>query len=312
MHSKQLSELKLTMKIINKYTKDRLKTLHLDNMRIVLASEIPIDDVYYRADMCNMLRFRNRISILVLRRKWRLDITLVKTSNHVRWGMNILEEPIKYLLRIEKLEVDNYADKAPWDYADMVEAELEYIGSDAPKKQDLLDAVKFIKKTFTLDQKQSNHKKVDTSSGRSLNYIDALVSIAQVVQPKFVQRYAREDWGIKKLSNAVITLDINILYKKLIPEIDNYAVSPKIDGVRTLLLFLNGNCYALNNSITILPFKNSFRKMFLFDSEMFEDEKKNNQITFFIFDCLVYEGDTVMNKNYDERISFIDKIVKFK
>jgi len=310
-----IGKTKQEKKIINKYTKDRLKTLYLDNMRIVLASEIPIDDVSYRADMCNMLRFRNRISIPVLGGKWRLDITLIKSINNVRWNMNILEEPIKYLLRVENLEVKNYADKAPWNYADTIEAELEYVGTSAPKKQDLLNAVKFIKKTFSFTQdgqKQETSDRISTGSDRPLEYLDALVKIAQAVQPKFVRRYSSGDWGIKKLSNAVITLDIDILYRKLIPEIDNYAVSPKIDGVRTLLLFLRGNCYALNNSIIILPFKAPNTRMFLFDSEMFEDENKDNQITFFIFDCLVYEGDTIMDKNYDERINYIDKLVESK
>ena len=285
-------------KTINKYHKNRLLTTKLDNIKVVLSDEIPIDDSGYKADMCDILRFRNRLSIMLMNNKWRLDITLIKSIHNSRWDMDILVIPIAKLLRIDGLDPTNYVDLAPWEYANRVEVELEYVNKSAPSSKDISEAIKFI-----------NEHLIESPDDK-ISYLDVLVKIAKLLQPRNAGKYARKEWGVKRLSNNVITLDIETLYNVLIPNINDYTVSPKIDGVRTILLLENGKCYAINDSIIVLPFGFKSDEVYIYDTEMFEDENNKNKITFFAFDCMYDSGVNVTNISYTERIKNIDKLVK--
>lgn len=283
-------------KIVDTYTKKNIATEKLAGVKLKLSLEEPVSG--FLADHCDILRFKNRLSSIVIP-DWRLDITLVKSARYVQWSINILEAPVRHLLRAPNMTPDNFYETAPWDYADHIEVELEYVGTVKPTIENLQAAMEYIDKKFPREIKSES----------SLTHARALGIIADFIQPKFSGKYYSGKWGIKNLANSVTTLDIDSLYNKLLPNVIEYTVSPKIDGVRSIIFIHKNITYLVNNEITVFEYNVPDSKTYIFDAELFEDPNENNKIKLYLFDCMVFADKNIMYSDYKTRLNFAEKIV---
>jgi len=88
-------------------------------------------------------------------------------------------------------------------------------------------------------------------------------------------------------------------------DIKQFAISPKLDGIRTLLFYNNRFLYSINdqfcNKFILHPEKDI--GICIFDSEEYEG-------CFYIFDVMYYNNESILNLPYEKRISYISKCVK--
>lgn len=221
-------------------------------------------------------RCRLRYTI-VLSKNWQLDITLVKNITDLTNANKIKSIKTEMFPIINK---ENFNEKAPWIFADIIEFEAEYIGSKFSPLQ-LLE----------LDSLFENIIEVDNSN----LYQDTIYSIAKIINPKMAGKF-KERGTIKQLGNQVIELNKNIFYKNLLSRITDYYITDKVDGVRTLLYISDGICKAVNT--TINEFHVETKLVSLFDSEAL---KIGDTINYYIFDVLMINGKNLMDKPFSDR-----------
>ena len=94
------------------------------------------------------------------------------------------------------------------------------------------------------------------------------------------------------------------LTRYITPDLQNmgYSVTNKLDGERFILLFTKLGFYAFNNrkvdkydTKNYVPQENNSFIFFALDSEFFEGR-------YYIFDCMIYGGQKIIDKNHDERL----------
>jgi predicted RNA methylase len=120
------------------------------------------------------------------------------------------------------------------------------------------------------------------------SYIRSLYSSLYIKEPKPVNL------------NRFITPDLESL---------GYSVTNKLDGERFILLFTQIGFYAFNNrkmekydSRNYDPYLQNII-FFSLDTEFFEGK-------YYIFDCMIYNGEKIIEKNHQERISYAEDIIK--
>jgi SAM-dependent methyltransferase len=245
--------------------------------------EFPIKD-------CNLARIKLRYSIVIPTNKWRLDITLVKTVESFSNPTILKDSKTKMLFPIS---IDNFIEKAPWKYADIIEFELEYIGDmNLFTEEDLLIADEIFdvgNNTLQDDDQQAN----------SSLYQSMIYEVAKFIKPKQAERFKRDE-GIKQLSNQVIELDKNMYLSELADIITNYYITDKVDGKRAIV-YLNKESYAITNEITPIEIKSS--SVFIFDTEYYKDK-------YYIFDIMVWSDEVIIDLPFSERLEYFDKAIK--
>ena len=286
----------------SKIMKDIFENINDITYKISLSEENDIKN--YIADTCDILRFKNRLTINEIIDDWKLDITLTKTlQNIVSFDIDKINNEIKIILP-EYVNKNNFYEKAPWDTVDNIELEMEYSGSKNITKDNIDSCINFI----------SN---LPLNSIEDDIYKHLLVRIAKWIKPNNINRYIAGKYGLKHLAPQVISIDIINAYENLLPNIDKYYISPKIDGLRTLLLFDNEKelYYSINSTASELSLldlgcsphtveggSNDPNETIL-DTELYNGK-------YYIFDVITYKGKRVFEEEYSERIKYIDKILE--
>ena len=298
------------------------------NIKISLSEEKDVD--IFPAESCDIIRIKNRLSISqpyffnldYNLNNWRLDITLIKTLPYVEeFNLDDLKQYVTRILPVD-IDTDNYFDKVKSiivqnklkfknDNSEIIEVELEYIGKKKPTNKAIDDCIKFISLIpFNTEKKPENNL-----------YKNLLSRVAKWIQPHNINNYISGKFGIKELATQVISLDIFQAHYILIPNINNYFISPKIDGDRSILIFDHDKdeYFSLGHyakEINLLDFgciDNKIKKggdlssnkcETILDSEYYESSE-----SYYIFDIISYKGESLYDKDYKQRIKYIDKIL---
>lgn len=253
--------------------------------KISLSDEYDVEE--FSVSSCDLVRFKLRISIepggkLKQFAGWRIDITLVKTVDNPK---NIpLIKTIKNKLFIAHT-VSDLLQSGVWDYADVIEFELERLGSFTKKDLNVVDE---IEKMFT------------TSSG----YQDTIYELAKIIKPKQAHLF-RTKFGLKHLGNQVIDLDRRALNSGFLETLPNQWITDKVDGERTM-------CYVADNKINfinrdLISYDIKQNKTTIIDCEKYGEGKK---IQYYLFDVLMYEGKVLLELPFNERYSYFGKVTK--
>ena len=81
-----------------------------------------------------------------------------------------------------------------------------------------------------------------------------------------------------------------------------YTVTNKLDGERFILFFTNNGLYAFNNRKIERYDEKDYGRFLIMDSEFFDGR-------YYIFDCMVYNGDKITDESHDERIDKAEKAI---
>jgi SAM-dependent methyltransferase len=254
--------------------------------KISLAYETSIDE--FPTSNCTFARVRLRYAIWL--DQWRLDLTLVKNVTAIN---NLVELKNIKSTMLFPITPDNFIEKAPWDYADFIEFELEYI--DDVKK---LTIDSFIKCNTILDHAiNSLH---DTNLQIDGNYQQMIYSVAKWIKPRADD--FKHKFGMKRLSNQVIELNKNTYLKDVYQHITNYYITDKIDGKRTIIYVDNHKAYAISNVVVELPYVNE-TGVYIYDCESYES-------MYYIFDIMVYNSVKLIDMPFSQRLTYFEKASK--
>jgi SAM-dependent methyltransferase len=220
---------------------------------------------------------------------WRLDITLVKTVENFGSNPTALKDAKNKMLFA--LESADFANLAPFDMADMIEIELEYIGELTALNTTRLNVADII---FAPANTNASTVKKNPAA---LAYQAAIYCVAQYIKPRQAARF-KSEYGLKQLGNKVIELDKRIYMHDV--QITSYYMCDKNDGQRAILyLAPNGSC-ALTDKYTTLPIKTD--TTYIFDSEFIDGR-------YVLFDVMVWEGIQLLEP-FKKRLEYFDQAAK--
>ncbi len=222
---------------------------------------------------------------------WRLDITLIKTINDISTNPGAVKNAKeKMFFAINKT---NFADKAPWNEADLIEFELEYIGQ--------LDRLS-LESLKIADRFPINSDVEEAPQTQNSEYQQGVYEIAEKVGHKRVKMFTHK-FGLKQLSNQVVELNKNMFIRDVLPRITDYYITDKVDGERNMLYLSPTKSFAVSSTIRTLPQEDIKTDIIcIVDCEEYKGQ-------FYIFDVLYYEK-SLTELPFEERKAYFDKASK--
>ena len=248
-------------------------------------------------------RIKNRLSINI-DKNWRLDITVVKNIDSLKYNQSKLKEyRNKFLV---SNNVSNFLETSNWKESDNIEFELEYIGKNI-ELSDLMIANSVFNFGEPGNVQIESKPEINPTDSNLQNHEEfkkeLLYNIAKYIKPDLAPRF-KKDYDLRQLGNSVIELNKIMYLDNILEKITNYYITDKVDGRRTMIyLNYNRESYAINNECKKINIKeNTFQdSVYIFDSEEYENK-------YYIFDVLVWNGINVANKPFYERLNIFSKI----
>jgi hypothetical protein len=266
--------------------------------------KLSISDELDQVDDINnfdIIRFRLRFTIEFNDpnlKDWKLELTLIKETKSIPVS---LIKIIRDRLFKNNINCDNFIDVVDWEYCDRIELELEYKGTgniqiNSIKQLDQLwNFVQFEKKTYS----------------------DYIYQIAQIIKPKCLDKFKSGYFGLKQLGSNPIELTKKYYDDDIRLSINNYILTEKIDGIRSMIIIYpkTGDCHIINKTyrylkINIIPYETI--ELIILDTEEYIDSSLEEPV-YYVFDCIWY------NKNIhklpfadtsDDRIGYVEKSVE--
>jgi SAM-dependent methyltransferase len=208
---------------------------------------------------------------------WRLDITAVKNVENFASNPTALKDAKNKMLY--PLESADFAERAPFDLADSLEIELEFVDDIKTLSTGRLAVLANI---FTTPATTTEHQQI-------------IYQVAQFLKPGQAARF-KSEYGLKQLGNKVIELDKRIYTHEM--TITAYYMCDKNDGERAIL-YLSPKCsYAIQAAeLEQLPIVAD--DVYIFDSE-FIDQR------YIIFDVMVWQG-TQLHEPFKKRLDYFER-----
>lgn len=253
--------------------------------RIMASFESPTSS--FDINDSQIIRIKLRHSIYF--DKWRIDITLIKNVNSTN-NLKVAKDSMLF-----NIPIDKFTALAPWDIADLIEFETEYIG----------DIKQLVVGDFLLEEYFKNTTNSVNDTPNNLNNSEYQMKIFEVA--KYIKDNPnpfRHKHGMKQLGNQPIELDKNIYIRDLQNQITNYYITNKTDGKRAIILIQNRTIYILTNTIKELS-HTQHNDTFIFDAEEYND-------TYYIFDVMVFGGTTIVDKPFEQRLTYFDRAAKLQ
>jgi len=237
---------------------------------------------------CQYARIRLRFSIISESfKEWRFDITMVKEINDIS-NTSLLKKYKDEMLY--PIEVSNFVQKAPWNYCDSIEFEIEFIG-----KHLSIEVLKRI--NYILNEFQDN----EVDDNEISTYQKYLVEMAKWIAPRDISRFRSGKYGMKQLGNQVYEMNKNIYLRDVKPHITNYYITDKVDGYRALIYSGSNFAVAMTDKETDLNFTTS--NICILDTEEYEG-------SYYVFDVIVWQGTSLVNQSFEKRLEYFDEAIK--
>jgi SAM-dependent methyltransferase len=267
----------------------------------------------------DIIRFRLRHSITFTSDLigWRLDLTFVKETRDTSLSTlkNIRDKLFTKNMSIQELSTD-----FKWDYPDKIELELEYIG----------DIKNFdISKIVQLKTALRSYKSDGFSTKKiRMNYNECICEIAHILKPKTLHKFKNGQFGLKQLGSNPVELNKKLYIADVLPNIHNFTVTEKIDGVRSMLIVypIDKICYIINNKTadgvcieklyTYDPDGDNKVVCMIFDAEAIEVTDANCVVRtiYYVFDVIKYQTiDETIYVNtlpFTKRLEYVEALVK--
>lgn len=271
---------------------------------------------------CHIARIKLRFSIIL--EPWRLDITLIKQVPDFVNPSIIKEYKSKTLYEIN---INNFIDKAPWDFIDYIEFEAEYINKlDKITVADFINISNIMESymntlytgdlplscgltqddplNFMIDHSQISEQIIKKKLME--DYHKHLYQIALYINPKTANKF-KHNYSIKQLSNQVIELDKFIFLSNVYPKITEYYITDKVDGQRALIHINENGAWALTDELIHLGDSHEITTTFVFDTEKYETEE---HIIYYIFDVIVWKNQSLIDQPFSERKTYFSDAIK--
>lgn len=279
---------------------ERLKVSDI-NYRIALSNEIPLLSVDLKG---KELTLRTKIRASFMSGKWRFDLTLLNMINmpstSVKTGLHkMFKRSFKGILANSLFTNSKYVET----YSDY-EFEMEYVETNFDTfiydNDKLIDAeIKF------LSIISPDIKKEDILFKNMIQNITKMLGI---------QKYDSSR-GLKFITNQVHQLTINTFFKDIMKKINNFYVTDKADGDRSLVIINNGTYSVITNKIekSNIPLQqisenksNSSESKFMVNPKLItiiDAEYVEGYIH--SFDVLMFNGKNLMYEPFGKRLQYL-------
>lgn len=207
---------------------------HLGSYQLTLSTEEDIDE--FSNNAAKLVIFKCRTSFVI--GDWRYDFNVFKefSSSHIS-GANTYkkaflrkmnENKFIRLLDLENIKLSLEVEHCPDESSD---------DSDQLNIEGVMDVVNNI--MLIVDPDHINNMKLQ----------EAVYAVAPYIRPKMVGEY-RLKYGLKRLLPQVKTLTKSIFLNNILPNIEEYHITPKADGERCLALITNTSCQIITTRFT--------------------------------------------------------------
>jgi hypothetical protein len=325
-NSIQLKELKN-----HYYKKSLISPIFLESpntpvIKLSCCNEKTVDEIDSN-EVYNLVRFKERYSINI-NINWRLDITLVHESNDINVISNL--NKLKDIIKLIFCKIDNYK------YSDKIEFEMEYIGDIKLISIHMIKEAneiinQYIDKFLCISKVENiipNRQLIDI-------YTTNICIVAKLLKPNLVHKFQSGYYGLKQLGSNPIEIEKSMYYTDILPDINNYIITEKIDGTRSMVFIYIDRCYVINNkninSITEIYLndldletnKNIFAEFkdtcIILDAELIVQSELsglnlNNSNSdcselYYVFDIIKYCNIDTYKYSFDDRLVYINKII---
>lgn len=272
------------------------------------------DSTYQSTASNPLMRFKNRLSFGFSLEgwKWRLDLTAVKTTylNEIgQGGLTQLRDAF-----FKGITADNFLTAMPHDLIDSYEIEIESMGADLSIPSDA-NVKKSIHPSQIFSAVTAIYRLISPEFTNELKYQDEIYLIASnVMDPISAKMFRNPTHRLKQLSNQAIVLSKNAYYynpsdpsNTIFPPI-GYYVTIKADGERCLISSRDNIVTAvMSHTVESLEITNTTpRKLTIADCECIMIDNVKH---YMIFDVLMLDSVSVVNKPFSERVGLIAQAV---
>jgi len=258
-----------------------------------------------------MIRIKLRLNFILKNNKdYSIDLDLIKNfniqNNNLKEVKNLVFKPYK---------LSNITEDINYTLFDEIVLETEFFN-----KQLTIDAVN---NSITFIESLLNESKDNNNN----DYQEYIYNIAKfIISNKSYLDNFKYKSGLKKLLNNVIELNSDIYCKHILPNIENYYITDKIDGKRCICYieeYLDKiNITLISNKLyKIKEYNNIFNKseksnykITILDCELILDSKLKNEdivsendIFLYIFDIITFENNQIGFEPFENRFNFLDK-----
>lgn len=116
----------------------------------------------------------------------------------------------------------------------------------------------------------------------------------------YIAKFLNKKWvrGFKQLGNNPKPLTKRLYIDKVLPNIQNYIITEKIDGLRCFLIINKRVKYITAETSKFLTIEDNFDGEYIFDCEYVND-------IILIFDVIIYNNINVSSETFENRLSYI-------
>lgn len=253
--------------------------------RLVLATEIPTTS----AGTPNMVRIKLRLSIHKYPGldDWRIDFTFTKEIKVIK--SQIVNYKDKMFV---KYDMEKFIDQAPWQHADKYELEVEHIGKTKTglTESSVQDVVGIIHKIISPDHEQM------------AEYQNAIYEVAKLMFAPQRAELFRMRFGLKKLFNSVKEINRSGYFSDIFPKIQQFYATIKADGTRVAGHVSQKTLNIIGQDLKTIELSNALKGDLVVDAELVNGK-------LMIFDVMVINGISIMQKPFSDRIKYINDAV---
>jgi hypothetical protein len=237
------------------------------NHKIVLSEEIPHKCI--NISETDIIRYKARISCNYSK-IWRIDLTMAYTAR-ISETIN-LKEAVKRLFNPIK-SINDFNDEIMNNFTTW-ELEFECLAKKVEMKD--LEILGEICKIF------------NPSISIDINYSKSLHAVAKLLNKPYAKT-------IKQLTQNPLSFTRNEYMQNIYPNIENYFICKKIDGIHTMILVKDKKCQIFAEHLIEYPVDETAE--FILDGE-FKDE------CLYVFDCL-YDKEDNHKKSFETKLDNI-------
>ena len=285
---------------------------NITNYKMKLNNEEQIKSI--NLGSINFIRIKLRLTFSFKNNeKFKVDLDLIKNiesnEKHIKEIKNML---------FKEYSIENITENINYSLFDEIVLETEFINNtkETLTKYDIDTSIDFIKSLF------------DRNIGEYQKYI---YKIAQKIINNLVYlENFKERYGLKKLLNNVLEVNSETYYKNIVPNIENYYVTDKIDGQRCICIIeeydslvniklLTNKLYQIkeysDKIVIIKDASNTTRKKTtILDCEIIFNNPKakdlddisDSDIFLYIFDILSLENNKIAFQPFENRLSELE------
>lgn len=300
------------------------------NKDIMIKKESILQPYIFRESIDNVINHKLKISLEKKIKSNKDSIKFIRIKLRVRFDINDkymidldliknIDTKEKHLVEIKNMlfkdyNISNMIENIKYSLFDNILLEVEFKKVNI-SNSDINESVNFVKSLLA------------TNVSRYQKYIFKIATF--IINNRTYLENFKSKSGLKKLLNNVKEMTADTYYKDLVPNIENYYMTDKIDGLRCICFieeYEDGvlNIKLINNKLYYIkeynaPSKTSNRKVTILDCElMYSKDTKDeiiskNDIYLYIFDIIAFENNKIGTKPFEDRIEvLVDGFNKIK